>query len=283
MSLPAQTEGASDFHALIKGISQPTFVTFQNPESPGTPADPTSIALSVFDEGDTEIATFTGSNLTKMSTGVYRFDFDAKNTFSNRNYLLHYTASWTNRISTADQALLVRPARVYRLLPYLRNQIDKAVKSTSLGLAYGYEERHLVAYMDLGVTLINIMSPMTSFLPENFPEDSIGLLIEASMITALDSQGIFAIDADIDYSLGGNAIRVAHYGEISQHLGSLVGRFNADLKVWKQQFRMKGKLLVGTPFSFAISRFLQVVPSGYFDKFGVSVGKMTSASGVVSI
>lgn len=213
--------------------------------------------------------------VTKLEKGVYSFKFDAVT-----NMQPEYIAFFDLRIPANVDPLMTKyklirviPLAYYRIMPFLRNQIDKSFKSVSDMLNYGYKDFHLVAYLDLGITMINAIPPYTSFTVGTFPFGIYGkMLIDAATITALESQGLFSIDTDFDYSLGGNALVIDHYSRISGFLSELITRFNTSLKSFKQQFRSKGSTMAQMPFQYGWGRFMSVVPSGFWNRFFGGIG-----------
>jgi hypothetical protein len=169
------------------------------------------------------------------------------------------------------------------MMPVLRGQLDKAKKSVQRldvdgtdynfdGLDWDYKDYHLATYLDLGVQLINLTSPQTYFTVNNFPSQYFGtLLVMAGMISALDAQKLFSIDTDFDYSLGGNSIRVDHFSNLATFNRELVDRYNALVRVFKQRYRTKGTALIQVQYGIGLGRFLNVVPSGWWSRFGIAV------------
>lgn len=176
----------------------------------------------------------------------------------------------------------------------LRNQIDKALKSIGKSidefyapedysaseavnrieedLPIGYSDAHCLLYLELGLTMINIVPPYTAWTLNDFPFAVAGsLLIDGATIVALESQGLFAVDTDFDYSLGGKSITVRHADGISTFLRDIAERFNTNVRRLKSLYRTKGTIMVQIPFGWGFGRFLSVVPTGWFARFGLGV------------
>jgi hypothetical protein len=93
------------------------------------------------------------------------------------------------------------------------------------------------------------------------------ILTDAAVIAALESQGIFAIDTDYNYSLGGNSLVIDHWGKISGLLGTLISRFDSNVIKFKQQFRSKGMVMFQwMPGGVRAARQLSAMPSGFWSR-----------------
>ncbi len=217
---------------------------------------------------------------------LFWFSMDLRKAFGGIEYLSFFESE----LQGADSEILRNYKLIkcldnvyYRLMPVLRGQIDKARKTAQRldidgkdynfdGLDWDYKDYQLATYLDLGVQMINLISPQTYFSVSNFPHQYFGsLLILASMISALDAQKLFSIDTDFDYSLGGNAIRVDHFTNLNTFNRDIVERFNASVKVFKQRYRTKGTAIIQVQYGIGLGRFLNVVPSGWWSRFGIAV------------
>ena len=259
------------------------------------PVHPTAVRYSFVDPKDQDYKSGqfgpegdSTQGITKEGSkpNVFWFSVNTRTGFRDPTYLFFVDAKLNGggRIETY-RLLRVLENCYYRIMPYLRLQLDKARKSqmgASLDLQaedynfnnldWEYRDAHMAAYLDLGCQMINLISPQTYFTVPNFPFAMFGqLLIEAAMISALDSQQLFAVDTDFDYSLGGNAIRVDHLAGLSGFARELVDRFNMQVKVFKQRYRSKGTALIQVQYGIGLGRFLNVVPSGWWSRFGIAV------------
>lgn len=235
------------------------------------------------------------SNLvSKIGKGTYFFDYKT-NLFGRWRELfleLKGTISGTGEEFFYAHLFKPLPPQIYPIIFKLRNQIDKAMKSVPRpidelfkpddsisavdkvqnSLPFGYDDVHCVLYIELGLTLINIVPPYTAFTIDSFPIQTAGmLLIDAATIVALESQGLFSVDTDFDYSLGGKSITIRHADGISGFLRDIAERFNNFVRMFKSLYRTKGTVMVQVPFGWGFGRFLSVVPTGWFARFGIGV------------
>lgn len=189
---------------------------------------------------------------------------------------------------------LIKPVSpvVLRHIVVLRNQIDKAMKSMGKKIddlnyfdnkealdsfwrdfPVGYTDQHCIFYLELGLGLINITAPYTMFTLIDFPYAYAGnILIDAATISALEAQGIFSIDTDFDYSLGGKSIVVRHFDNISSFLRDIADRFNNNLKIFKAAYRTKGTTLLQQPYGIIGFRLIQLAPT-WLARFGIGVSR----------
>jgi len=189
---------------------------------------------------------------------------------------------------------LIKPVTptVLRNIVVLRNQIDKALKSvhkaaddlqyfdnkealdsTWQDFPFGYTDQHCVLYLELGLGMINVTAPYTNFTLYNFPYAyASNILIDAATIVALEAQGIFSIDTDYDFSLGGKSFTIRHFGDISAFIRDINDRFQQNLKIFKSAFRTKGTTLLQQPYGIVGFRLIQLAPT-WLARFGIGVSK----------
>lgn len=169
----------------------------------------------------------------------------------------------------------------------LRLQVDKARKSiaddienmdtptaaTPIRFFYGYSDAHLIFYLERGLQILNAIPPYTAMDIDVFPFNSSGtILIDAATIAALESQGIFAIDTDFDYALGGNSLVIDHYTKLNSVLSSLLTRFDKSAIAFKQQYRSKGLVMFQfMPGGVRSLRMLSSMPVGWWSRLLSSI------------
>jgi hypothetical protein len=221
-----------------------------------------------------------GTNVTRMSAGVYQYNFDAS-TYTNQ-YLASFRCVLESEVIINNIFVKSEPAAMFAHAAELRLQVDKARKSISDDIQnmdraegepatkffYGYDDKHLIFYLERGAQILNIVPPYTGFTPINFPWLTSGsILIDAATIAALESQGIFAIDTDYSYSLGGNSLVIDHFTKLNSALTTLLGRFDQNLVRFKQQFRGKGTVVFQwLPGGVRSARQLSAMPSGFWSR-----------------
>jgi hypothetical protein len=246
--------------------------------------------------GDTARVDTAKERIERVDSGIFNFIYERSKFGRYRELFLLLKG----KISVQDEFFynhLFKPISpvVMTMIVYLRNQIDKALKSVGVpideyfkpddnvaavdktveSLPFGYSDAHCVLYLELGLGLINIVPPYTAFTLNDFPYQTAGvLLIDAATIVALESQGLFSIDTDFDYSLGGKSITVRHADGISGFLRDISERFNNMVRRFKSLYRPKGTIMVQVPFGWGFGRFLSVVPTGWFARFGLGVTRL---------
>jgi hypothetical protein len=221
-----------------------------------------------------------GTGILHPSTGIYQFSFDTT------TYPDEYIAAWRcvleSEVVTNQIFIKSEPSKMFARAAALRVQVDKARKSVSddienmdksefepaVQLFYGYDDKHLIYYLERGAQFINLVPPYTALTPITFPWAQYGMILtDAAVIAALESQGIFAIDTDYNYSLGGNSLVIDHYTKISGLLGTLITRFDTNVVRFKQQFRSKGMVVFQwMPGGVRAARQLSAMPSGFWSR-----------------
>lgn len=234
---------------------------------------------------DTTVLTLTfgpsGSSVIEHpAPGVYQYNLDTS-TYTGE-YLAAFRCVLQGEIINQNIFVKSEPAALFARAAQLRVQVDKARKSItdslenmdnaennpSLRLFYGYDDKHLIYYLERGAQLVNAVPPYTAFSPISFPWDQYGMILtDAAVIAALESQGIFAIDTDYSYALGGNSLVIDHFGKISQYLSSLTARFDKSLSQFKQQYRSKGIVVFQwMPGGVRAARQLSALPGGFWSR-----------------
>jgi len=221
-----------------------------------------------------------GTSIEHPATGVYQYEFNAS-TYPGE-YLAAFRCVLQGEVINQNIFIKSEPAALFARAAALRVQIDKARKSIndtidnmdttsnepSVRLFYGYDDKHLIYYIERGIQFINAVPPYTALSPMSFPWGQYGMVAtDAAVIAALESQGIFAIDTDYNYSLGGNSLVIDHFGKISQYLSTVTTRFDAYLMKFKQQYRSKGIVMFQwMPGGVRAARQLSAMPSGFWSR-----------------
>jgi hypothetical protein len=214
------------------------------------------------------------------SVGVYQYELDT-NTY-NGEYLAAFRCLLPGEVLNNNIFVKNVKSKVFAYAAALRAQVDKAQKSVfdsienmdktdfqpALRLLYGHEDRHLIYYLERGCQIINLVPPYTALTVETFPFSQYGsILIDAATIAALEAQGIFAIDTDYSYQLGGNSLVIDHFTKINSFLGTLLERFDKNTVRFKQQYRAKGAIMFQwMPGGVRSARQLQSMPSGFWSR-----------------
>lgn len=218
------------------------------------------------------------------STGIYQYSFNAE-TYANE-YIL--AARCTLESEVINQNIFVKsvPARNFAYAAQLRLQVDKARKSVSDGienmdrvgndpavqLFFGYDDKHLLFYLERGTHYLNAIPPYTAMTVDVFPTQFLTILIDGATIAALESQGIFAIDTDFNYSLGGNSLVIDHFTKLSTMVRQILDRFQKTAVSWKQRYRSKGLIIFQwMPGGVRAARMLNAMPPGFWSRMLSSV------------
>ena len=284
--IPIHLQRDENVHAVLKGTTRDLTLVIIDPIT-GYRSDADQVSLSVFDERDANVHTdvwpSAHTHIVKRDSGVFSIPFDTT-VFKKPEYLLNVDIQVSTGTSfVRNKVIRVVPGTYFRYGAILRNQVDKANKLLHNRLQFGYTDDQLIVWLDLGAHLINLVPPYTAFDVMSFPFGTFGkVLLDAATISALESQGLFSIDTDFDYSLGGNSLTLNHYTTIAQFLDYLVGRLNDNLMKFKQIYRTKGGTMVQTQYGYGFGRFLSVVPPGFFSRFGLSVGPGVGSTGGAS-
>ena len=274
------------FDVIMKGKTENISVYVKDPGTGDLIDVIGSSTFSIIDIEDdsvvfTEAFTASGSaNVVHASPGIYQYAFNTS-TYT-KQYILSFDCLLPSEQISFNMFVKTEPSMMFAHAAELRIQVDKARKSISDDIEnmdkpdnvpatrffYGYGDAFLIYYLERGAQIVNVVPPYTMFNPISFPWDVAGsILIDAAVIAALESQGIFAIDTDYSYSLGGNSLVIDHFTKINTYLTGLVTRFDKNLVRFKQQFRSKGLVVFQwSPGGVRSARMLQSMPSGFFSR-----------------
>lgn len=180
--------------------------------------------------------------------------------------LFHWTVTAAKGLGSANviQVVKVASAHAFSILPYFRTEIDKALKSVNQDAARtGYTDAQLMGYLALAVTEINAYQPITNMSLESFPtRDFMMILIWTATIIALISQGLFAIDTDIDYSDRGASFRMEHASKLQGYINMITSRLQAQMTQFKLQFAPIGVVKYEAGANYRLAQVLQASPEG---------------------
>jgi len=246
--------------------------------------------VNIADDTTADSGTFgaTGStDMVRIDTGIYQYAFDAQ-TYA-AEYVLFVTCTLANETVKINLFVKSVSSKLFAYASRLRLQVDKARKSIkddienmdrssenfdpSIQFFYGYSDAHLIFYLERGTQFLNALPPYTWMTVETFPFIQYGtILIDAATIAALESQGVFAIDTDFNYSLGGNSLVIDHYSKLSSHVAALLARFTKTATAWKQQYRTKGSVMFQfTPGGIRTARMYNSLPGSFWSRVMSSV------------
>ena len=281
----------TDFDIIRSGQSEYITIFLREPSTEDLTDVYASSTFSLIDiDTDESVATATfsasgGTGIDHPGVGVYQYNLDTSTL--NGQYLANFRCLLEGEVLNQNIFVKSESAKVFARAAELRLQVDKARKSVSddienmdrdtyepsIRFFYGYSDAHLIFYLERGCQILNAIPPYTGFAVENFPWDQYGtLLVDAAVIAAMESQGIFAIDTDYNYSLGGNSLVIDHLTKINSFLANLLTRFDKNAFAFKQQFRSKGMVVFQwMPGGVRSARQLSAMPSGFWSRMLSSV------------
>jgi hypothetical protein len=276
----------TDFEVLRTGTTEKLTVFVRDPkndELTDVYASSTFQLINIEDDSVVYSTTFTadgGTGIDHPAVGTYQFDFDTST--YNEDYIASFRCLLEGDVVTYNIFVKSESAKVFAQAASLRVQVDKARKSVSDDIAnmdradnepavqffYGYTDAHLIYYLERGAQLINAIPPYTAFTPAAFPWAQYGtILTDGAVIAALESQGIFAIDTDYNYSLGGNSLVIDHFTKLNSYLSGLLTRFDKNTIRFKQQYRSKGVIMFQfLPGGVRAARQLSAMPNGFWSR-----------------
>jgi len=281
----------TSFDIFKKGQTEPITIEIRNPTNQDLVNPSTNSTFKLIDISDDSVKdseTFAptgGTKVTRIDTGIFQYQFDAS-TYPNE-YLASFRCPLSSDVINIDVYVKSVSAKHFVYASVLKSQVDKARKSVyddienmdnldgpAIRLFYGYDTPHLIFYLERGMQYINAVPPYTAMGVDNYPFNQYGsILIDAGTIAALEAQGIFAIDTDYNYSLGGNSLVIDHYSKLSTALSALITRFDKSVTAFKQMFRSKGTVLYQfLPGGMRAQRMLAAMPSGWWSRLLSGMG-----------
>jgi hypothetical protein len=145
------------------------------------------------------------------------------------------------------QLVEVVSPKTLSLLPYFRLMLDKSLKVLipEDWCTLGYSDPQLIVYLKIGLSRINAAQPYTSWSSlDAFPLDrGLDILLRSSLISALDSQYLFAVDTDIPaYADQGHSFVITHGPQIKALRDSLSNELDRDIRAFKMHYVTSGSL-----------------------------------------
>jgi len=204
--------------------------------------DPTSIKVTVYTPEGAVLETETyddpaKSVITKEEVGKYYVNIDAAANQTTGDYQLvwEWKDASTDDWSMGLQQISIVSVQVIASFPYLRNQIDKALKDSTT--EYGFNDTQLYMYLKGGLAEINRTPPITNLTFVTYPwQYHQQLLVDSATWYALTSQQILAIDTDSNYSMSGNSFAVDHFSKLSSVIATLAARIEVHIKKFKMDY-----------------------------------------------
>jgi len=270
---------SNDVEMILENQDQLVNITIYDEN--GNLANANTLALTVMDRSKTVLysdsLTNPSTRLVNASTGKYYIDWgdptapDNIPTQTETNLARDLLFIWRATIAGATEAATVLQVvkivdpRVLAYLPYFRLQIDKAVKivDPTNDIFLGYTDAQLLMYLEGGLNVINLYQPSTSILLENYPFQTHGqLLVDTATLVALQSQTLFAVDTDINYSDQGYSFNIGHVQPLQSFLGFLQQRLDRLVPLFKLNFATMGSIHLQAGVSFRLMQLMQAAPNG---------------------
>jgi hypothetical protein len=156
------------------------------------------------------------------------------------------------------QLVEVISPRVLAMLPRLRLMMDKSLKVIlpEQFCVLGFSDSQLIVYLQMALSRINSAQPYVSWSSiDAFPlEGYFEILIRTAMLSALDSQAIFAIDTDTDtFSDSGHSFVISHFTKLKAMRDSLAAELDKDIREFKLHFVGSGSL--GAEFRLGLTYY----------------------------
>jgi hypothetical protein len=221
--------------------------------------------IVVLNASDSTVTTALGLTLGTIVRGTQRLEESG----ATRDWLFEWTATdgvHSSEPLTITQSVYVLPAGLWKMLPQLRLEIDKAQKLTdpASGCFLGYTNSQLFRYLLGGLQTINAYQPSIFFSPDNYPFDMFGsILVEAALLWGVTSQTLFAVDTDVpSYSDQGQSFVINHQAPLAAYLNSLGARLDRNVPLFKLHFVRSGTVLTQMGPSFRLGVLLDAAPTG---------------------
>lgn len=173
--------------------------------------------------------------------------------------------SASSQIVYSIQKMSIVSHRAMSFIPELRLLIDKSRKVTApdSDCYLGYTDSQLVSFLYGGLQNINAYQPSLNFTMENYPLAYKQILIDASLITGVMSQQLYAIDTDIpNYSDQGTSFVITHQQQLAGFLNQITARLDRLIPMMKLQLIQPGSLHVQMGPSFRLQTLMSAAPQG---------------------
>lgn len=249
--------------------------------SPAVPVDATRIQLSLRTLGGTVLYSedsasppVAGSRVQHPETGTYYFPIGDQTIVANtetrtaRDLLIVWHIEVGPDAENIVQGVKVVTPYVVWMIGELRRQIDKMVKLVNDDpenpCYLGYTNKNLVEYLEGGLSSWNMYEPYPTFCTlDEFPRLYKQGLIEAAMIVGVQSQELFAIDADIpNYSAQGAAFVIQHQPQLAQFATRLAQKLDKQIPIAKLKFVRSGALHTEIAPNARLQTLINMAPNG---------------------
>jgi hypothetical protein len=213
----------------------------------------------------------TNSRIIHIGTGHYgiKWGDGDQETISPGTLLFNWNARvglGTEEFYRTQIAEVVTP-RVLSLFPRLRLQLDKSIKvlNPEQFCTLGYSDAQLLLYLQSGLERISQAQPYPMWMTlDAFPIQTAGeILITASMISALESQYLFAVDTDVQsFSDQGHSFVLTHFSPIKALYDSLLNSIGPRIREFKLHYVNSGSVMTEFRIGWGFWQMVNSSPPG---------------------
>jgi len=187
-----------------------------------------------------------------LGTGHYGIKWgEAENETSSSGTLLF---NWNARVNKDSEEFFrtqiteTVSGRVLSLLPRFRLMLDKSIKviNPEQFCNLGYSDSQLIMYLNCGKDRINQAQPYVTWMTlDQFPiEHGSELLMSSSLISALESQYLFAVDTDVQsFSDQGHSFVLTHFAPIKSLYDTLSSSLPQRIREFKLHYVQSGTVM----------------------------------------
>jgi len=208
--------------------------------------------------------------ITNPATGKYLIKYGAEGNETTQAggvlFNWHVRENATSDDFYRTQLVEVVSPRILSILPRFRLLLDKSLKIISQvdWCTLGYSDAQLILYLQMGLSRINSAQPYPTWATlNNFPMDFHSqILLDCSLVAALESQYLFAVDTDVpSYSDQGHAFVITHSVQLKSLLDSLNARLERDIQKFKLHYINVGS--VSIEMRYGLRYYANLVSSPY--------------------
>ncbi len=171
----------------------------------------------------------------------------------------------SGQVVNSLQKMSIVSHRAMSFLPELRLLIDKSQKvvAPESDCFLGYSDSQLMSFLQGGLQNINAYQPSLALSLENYPLEFKQILIDASLITGVMSQQLYAIDTDIpNYNDQGTSFVITHQQQLAGFLNQITARLDRLIPMMKLQLIQPGTLHIQMGPSFRLQTLMSAAPNG---------------------
>lgn len=252
----------------IQNTVEPVVIYVRN--SDGLPIDATNLRLTILDRGSTVLLPIwqTAPRIMHTGTGIYTFNlgevpFSLETSCQEKILFLWQADGETSTTQIVD----VVSVGMMMVLSAFQEQIDKSRKDYDENpddpIYLGYSTTQLIGYLNGGLGIINAAQPYPTWSSvDQFPVIHQQILIESAILVGIQSQELYAVDVDLNYSNQGNTFDIAHFPKLESYANALAARLEKQIPLMKLQYVSSGQLHIEMGPSFRLAQLLQAAPGG---------------------